>query len=337
MTSSTRKVYSGEEIPVTRDDATGVDTEGNKAFELKAYTEKAGVWESAIVSYSYTFTNNIPVPEDGKFTYDGTEQKLISSNRFYTVESISGGGKIDADGNATAKKAGTYKVTLKINDGYKWAKGDDTTVADQVVTFTINPMSLEDAVIEILSEPERANGEPIEPKIRVTLYGEELSPDDYDIIYTDNIKSGEGKVRVKGKGNYTGETEDVPFEIMKGEFSLTFNLGGGTLNGQTGTYTMVCEEGSTIKMPLPTRDGYVFDYWKGSEYLAGDDYTVVENHTFEAIWVKQGEKGKYSDGTNPGTRKTGDNAPLVVLTIVMILSLIGIAGVILIRRKRRRA
>ena len=72
-------------------------------------------------------------------------------------------------------------------------------------------------------------------------------------------------------------------------------------------------------------------------YLAGDDYTVVENHTFEAIWVKQGEKGKYSDGTNPGTRKTGDNTPLVVLTIVMILSLIGIAGVILIRRKRRRA
>ena len=70
------------------------------------------------------------------------------------------------------------------------------------------------------------------------------------------------------------------------EFTLTLNLNGGTLDGQTGTITIVLNDGSVFVLPLPTREGYRFLYWLGSIYYAGDEYLVVAGHTFTAVWEK---------------------------------------------------
>ena len=68
---------------------------------------------------------------------------------------------------------------------------------------------------------------------------------------------------------------------------LTFNLDGGTLDGKTGTVTVEANVGDTIKLPgAPTKKGYAFKFWKGSEYAAGAEYKVEGDHAFTAEWDK---------------------------------------------------
>ena len=83
---------------------------------------------------------------------------------------------------------------------------------------------------------------------------------------------------------------------------ISYDLNGGSLNGQTGTVTVEAENGSTIVLPAPTREGYTFDYWQGSRYNAGDKYTVKEDHTFTAQW-KQDEKDNDKDDEDKDDKK----------------------------------
>jgi len=65
--------------------------------------------------------------------------------------------------------------------------------------------------------------------------------------------------------------------------TLTFDLAGGTLDGKTGKITMEANVGDTVKLPkAPTKDGYAFKFWKGSEYAAGAEYKVEGDHAFAA-------------------------------------------------------
>ena len=87
------------------------------------------------------------------------------------------------------------------------------------------------------------------------------------------------------KATYTAE----PVPVKKG--TLTFDLGGGTLDGKTGSITIEANVGDTIKLPgAPTREGYMFQYWKGSRYEAGADYKVEGDHTFTAVWEENKAK-----------------------------------------------
>lgn len=79
----------------------------------------------------------------------------------------------------------------------------------------------------------------------------------------------------------------------KKTFSITFDLNGGTWDGKSGTVVLTIEEGTTIILPKPEKDGYDFDYWEGSRYEAGAEYTVSEDHTLKAIWKEK------SSGNNP--------------------------------------
>lgn len=88
--------------------------------------------------------------------------------------------------------------------------------------------------------------------------------------------------------------EEVP--VVTG--TLTFDLGGGTLDGQTGSITVRAKAGDVIEMPAaPTREGYTFKYWRGSEYYPGDKYKVEGDHKFTAVWEKNAEPEP-----DPGTK-----------------------------------
>ncbi|MCR5073267.1 MAG: InlB B-repeat-containing protein [Clostridiales bacterium] len=79
--------------------------------------------------------------------------------------------------------------------------------------------------------------------------------------------------------------EKPPVPVKKS--TLTFDLGGGTLDGKTGKFTIEANAGDVITIPeAPTREGYTFRYWEGSEYYPGDQYTVEDDHTFTAKWEK---------------------------------------------------
>lgn len=146
----------------------------------------------------------------------------------------------------------------------------------------------------------------------------------------------------------------ITAEILK-QFTLTFDLNGGTMDGETGIVTKVLEEGTVITLAEPTKEGYEFQYWEGSRYNAGDEYKVTEDHKFtaqgketepetretkpESPDVKPGTpetKSGTSDakpGTS-GTSDTSDHSNVSLWMIILIISLIGIlGGAIVIKRK----
>ncbi len=98
--------------------------------------------------------------------------------------------------------------------------------------------------------------------------------------------------------------------------TLTFDLAGGTLDGQTGKVTVDAAIGDTIKLPAePTRAGYNFKFWKGSEHPAGADYKVEGDHEFTAEWERAAytitfDANGGSGEMDPQTVKTGSEAAL---------------------------
>ena len=163
------------------------------------------------------------------------------------------------------------------------------------------------------------------------------------------------------------------FKAKAKVFDLTFDLGGGTLDGKTGIITIRAEYGSTIKLPgAPTMEGQEFVFWQGSRYEAGAEYLVTGAHTFTAVWEKvKGEEEKIDDSpvvepvpapapapateetteadptatptpttapaTTNGTPKTGDvghgNEMLGMTLMIMGLAVLAFAGVKTLRRR----
>lgn len=69
--------------------------------------------------------------------------------------------------------------------------------------------------------------------------------------------------------------------------SITYKLNGGTYNGSADDIVELYKAGTIINVhAAPVREGYRFLYWRGSQYMPNDKYTVVDHHTFTAIWEK---------------------------------------------------
>ena len=112
------------------------------------------------------------------------------------------------------------------------------------------------------------------------------------------------------------------------QHTITYDLNGGKLDGQTGTVTIKADEGSVITLPAPTRKGYTFDYWEGSKYNAGDKYTVSGDHTFKAVWKAAG--GSSKKGAN-----TGDSNALGAWIALLAAALAGATGMAFLIKKRK--
>ena len=94
------------------------------------------------------------------------------------------------------------------------------------------------------------------------------------------------------------------------------------MNGSTASVKETHDYGEVISiLKAPTRSGYTFQYWKGSEYQPGENYTVTGDHTFTAQWSANSAK----------LPKTGQTMwPIPVFTVM------GTALIVygLIRRKK---
>ncbi|MBR2790783.1 MAG: InlB B-repeat-containing protein [Eggerthellaceae bacterium] len=110
---------------------------------------------------------------------------------------------------------------------------------------------------------------------------------------------------VTGEAIYTATFDAIP------KATLIFDLSGGTLDGQSGTITIEALAGDTINLPgAPSRTGYAFVCWVGSEYKAGAEYLVDGDHKFTAKWQKV-----IPETGDPGSAK------LVMLCLVAVGSL----------------
>ena len=84
-------------------------------------------------------------------------------------------------------------------------------------------------------------------------------------------------------------------------WTIIYNLNGGTYNGSFDEIIETYPDGAVISIhEAPSREGYTFLYWMGSEYQPGDRYTVTENHTFTAVW--QNNRNHRGDSDLPDTR-----------------------------------
>ncbi|MBR1506925.1 MAG: InlB B-repeat-containing protein [Eubacterium sp.] len=135
---------------------------------------------------------------------------------------------------------------------------------------------------------------------------------------------------VTGDAVYT-----ATYSPVKNKYKLSFDLNGGTLDGKTGIIVIEAEAGTEIIIPLaPTREGYKFKFWKGSEYYPGDKYLVEGDHTFIAEWegVKTDEPKKEEPKKEvKKTKVTGDSTNIIILFTLLIISFLGI--ILIIRKK----
>ena len=114
-------------------------------------------------------------------------------------------------------------------------------------------------------------------RLNYTLTEEELE------CYDSNIQST--VVDMLGRRIYLFVVQNT---LREDACVLTYDPNGGTLEGSTEPLKEGHRRGETVSIHrAPVREGYVFLYWKGSEYSPGDDYTVTGDHTFVAQWVRE--------------------------------------------------
>ena len=81
-------------------------------------------------------------------------------------------------------------------------------------------------------------------------------------------------------------------------FMVRYDLNGGSLNGEEGAVTLTVEKGATITLPMPTREGYTFEYWDNATYDAQSKYVVEDDHTFIAQWKENNLSSEDLDTLN---------------------------------------
>ena len=167
-----------------------------------------------------------------------------------------------------------------------------------------------------------------------------------DIVYTVEEQTTSVITGKNGKGTYsfaitgnakTGYTITNSHKPLQ-TFSIIYVLNGGTYAGSTEDITEKHLEGSVISIhEAPTREGYTFLYWNGSEYQPGDKYTVVEDHVFVAQWAKNPDPDPGKDTPPeedvPPTPKTADTAHSGLWLLALLISVLAFVSVVVFRRK----
>ena len=86
--------------------------------------------------------------------------------------------------------------------------------------------------------------------------------------------------------------------------TITYDLNGGVYDGKSDNIAERYRYGTVISIhDAPSREGYAFLYWKGSEHHPGDRYTVVEDHVFAAQWEPNQETGQLGVSSEPDVSK----------------------------------
>ena len=114
--------------------------------------------------------------------------------------------------------------------------------------------------------------------------------------------------------------------------------------GKSGTITIDANVGETVNLlGAPTREGYTFKFWKGSEYAAGAEYKVEGDHAFTAEWEKSSSdsgKAESDTGTKPVSKTdskvlqaTGDD---MVMSFVALATMAFVSLIVLVVYARRK-
>ena len=198
----------------------------NESYVIRAITKKEGMRTSIESYYEYKRTDKIAPPKGEQLVFNTKAQIGVYADDFYTLTAAKGSGvTIDKNGNATATKAGTYKVTAKIKDGYRWiidketdpasdeqiTPDENTTTEDQTIEFTIGKANITGATVKAKNAV--YTGKKVTPKLTVKAGSMTITAANYTAVVTGK-KVGTAKVKVKGKGSCTGVSKTATFRIL---------------------------------------------------------------------------------------------------------------------------
>ncbi len=255
-----------------------LDGQGKDANEYDLMPSGAAIGE-ATGNYTITYTpGKLTIePKKATITVDDASKASGTGDPVFTgtVDGLVAEGdlgEVTYSRTNTDEAVGTYKGVLTAS--YEANPNYDVTVVpgDFTIkqTYTVRWLDGDGSVLQTKTY---AEGDPVP-----TYTGEEPTKAptaQYSYAFTGWDE---------GTADGTTTTYKPLFDEEVRSYAITFDLAGGTLDGQSGTVTWTREYGSTITLPKPTRDGYAFLYWKGSRYEAGDVYTVEGGHSFTAVW-----------------------------------------------------
>ena len=151
----------------------------------------------------------------------------------------------------------------------------------------------------------------------------EISGEDTEIVYdqssytiTVTVILGDDKKLAVSSMTYEKDGEDTDSVIFINKYeqellTITYDLNGGVYNGSSDNILEQYPYGTNILIhEAPTREGYKFLYWKGSEYQPNDEYLVVEDHTFTAIWELIPQETPEDKGNIPTGPDAGKDKPI---------------------------
>lgn len=173
----------------------------------------------------------------------------------------------------------------------------------------------------------------------------EVVGDDESVAYDTSMFTATVQVKANSEGKLA--VTDVVYEL-EGEptdsatftnaardespkiHTITYDLNGGTYKGSAQAIKEKYVEGTSIRIhEAPVREGYTFQYWKGSSYQPGDTYKVTEDHAFVAQWK-----------ANATAAAKGKKVPLTAdtsATGMLACACVGAMALLAARMRRRRA
>ena len=282
--------------------------------------------------------NTVMVVIKGKtdtVVYDGAEHTVTG----YEIVSISDPLYTEADfsfsGSANAKgtNVGTYAMGLTPAD----FANINANFADVLFVVTDGELEITPKEITVTADDFTKMESEDDPVFTAKIAGLADGDDESLIVYTISREPGEepGEYAITPAGEEVQGNYKVTFVpgtltiTALPMYNITFDPNGGILiiDGKEYTsdemYVITVKEGTVITIvDAPERDGFVFTYWRGSEYQPGDEYTVFEDHTFTAQWE--------AEEIPP---KTGDESVIFLWTGMMVMALVG-TGFTLVMKKR---
>lgn len=290
-------------------------------------TENLGSLEVTKISSEVTLT----APSDSKI-YDG--KPLIcdgTGEKKFTVAGLPEGYTAEATVTGSQTNAGSSANAL---DGViiRNASGEDKTDCFANIVLVDGLLTVDRAkasiTVDSASKVQGENDPVFTGKVEGLIADGDLGTVEYIRKGNDSepgTYTGVLTAQFTENANYDVTIHNGSFTIEPKKAVLTFDLAGGTLDGKTGTVSLEAEVGKTITLPAaPTKAGYTFQYWKGSEYKAGAEYTVDGDHTFTAVWA---DKNKVEGA------KTGDSSPVVIWTVLLAAAAVCLLAVLLIRKR----
>lgn len=295
------------QIPFTKDPESGSD-------DTLIYTLKESKAPEGHIKSDDEYTIKIKRGEPTEISFPGSKTKkfypLIATVLKNGVETDSGNitvenkaiiEPIDLPITATkvlegrAQLAGEFKFSLTDKEGKPVSKAVNT--ADGQVIFD-GVVAKEPGTYEFNISEDTGNDNAIQ--YDKSVYS----------VKVDVVRGDDNVLRISDM-TYTKDGESATDAVFnnKAKFNITYDLNGGSYNGETADINEQYLYGTEILIhEAPTRKGYKFLYWKGSAYQPGDKYVVRGDHRFVAQWeLVKNDTDNNDDDSDKDSDITPDN------------------------------